>query len=53
MASRHGVRQRRNCSGWIIELTLEEVIAAYEVAAPKSSPERGLPWKKIDREHEG
>jgi len=34
------------CTRWALQLTIQEIISAYEVAKPEQKPERRLAWKK-------
>jgi hypothetical protein len=44
-----------DCTEWAVELTVEEILSAYESAAPGKKPDRSLPWKrgKKDTDKEG
>ncbi|MCH8097939.1 MAG: hypothetical protein IID53_12760 [Proteobacteria bacterium] len=39
-----------DCSGWAVELAIEEIVSAYQVAAPAEKVDRRLPWKKRGEE---
>lgn len=39
-----------DCSRWAVELAIEEIVSAYQVAAPAEKVDRRLPWKKRGEE---
>jgi hypothetical protein len=42
----------KDCSEWAVELTIEEIVSAYEIAAPVAKPDRSMPWKKIAKKRD-
>lgn len=42
-----------DCKAWATELTITEIVQAYEAAKPADKPDRSLPWKIVPRKEEG
>lgn len=42
-----------DCKAWAVELTITEILQAYDAAEPAIKPDRSLPWKIERRKEEG
>lgn len=42
-----------DCKAWAVELTIPEIVQAYEAVTPIAKPDRSLPWKVVRRKEEG
>jgi len=42
-----------DCKAWAVELTIPEILMAYEAAKPAAKPDRSLPWKIERRKEQG
>ncbi len=41
-----------DCSAWVVELTMEEIISSYDAPAKDAKLKREMPWKKIEKKGE-